>query len=105
MEKASSTDIRKALRDKIYAYANDRGYVVNESNVENIIDGLIENEEELGGYYCPCRVVLENEHYKKAIVCPCLYAPREIERYGHCKCLLLYGEKKKITSHFFSSWQ
>jgi len=95
MEKASSTDIHKALRDKIYAYANNRGYVVNESNVENIIDGLIENEEELGGYYCPCRVVLENEHYKKAIVCPCLYAPREIERSGHCKCLLLYGKKKE----------
>ena len=38
MEKTSSTDIRKMLRDKIYAYANGRGYTVNESNVENIID-------------------------------------------------------------------
>ena len=41
MEKANPTDIRKVLRDKIYAYANGRGFVVNESNVENIIDGLI----------------------------------------------------------------
>jgi ferredoxin-thioredoxin reductase catalytic subunit len=95
MEKASSTDIRKELRDKIYTYANGRGFGVNESNVENIIDGLIENKEELGDYYCPCRVVLDNEHYKKAIVCPCLYAPREIERYGRCKCMLLYGKKKE----------
>jgi ferredoxin-thioredoxin reductase catalytic subunit len=95
MEKTNTTDIRKALRDKIYAYANDRGFGVYEDNVENIIDGLIENNEELGGYYCPCRVVLDNEHYKKAIVCPCLYAPREIERYGRCKCKLLYGKKKE----------
>ena len=58
MEKASSTDIRKTLRDKIYTYANARGFGVYEDNVENIIEGLIENNEELGDYYCPCRVVL-----------------------------------------------
>ncbi len=88
-------DIRQILRDKIYTYANTRGYTVNESNLENIIDGLIENKEEFGDYYCPCRVVLDNQHYRKAIVCPCLYAPREIERYGRCKCMLFFGKKKE----------
>ena len=95
MENESSTDIHKVLKDKIYAYATHRGYVVNDENVENIIAGLIENKQEFGDYYCPCRVVLDNEHYKTAIVCPCLYAPREIERYGRCKCMLLYGRKKE----------
>jgi len=95
MEQESLTDIRGVLRDKIYTYANGRGYVVNESNLENIIAGLIENKDEFGDYYCPCRIVRDNEHYKKAIVCPCLYAPREIERSGHCKCLLFYGKKKE----------
>jgi ferredoxin-thioredoxin reductase catalytic subunit len=77
MEKASTTDIRKVLRDKIYTYAEKRGFGVYEDNVENIIDGLIENKEELGDYYCPCRVVLDNEHYKKAIVCPLLYGKKK----------------------------
>ena len=95
MEKEISTNIHKVLKDKIYAYANHRGYIVNHENVENIIAGLIENSEEFGDYYCPCRIVRDNEHYKRAIVCPCLYAPREIERSGHCKCLLYYGKKKQ----------
>lgn len=95
MEKESLADISRALKDRIYAYANDGGYVVNEDNLENIIAGLIENKEEFGGYYCPCRTVRDNENYRKAIVCPCVFAPKEIERFGHCKCLLFYSKKEK----------
>jgi ferredoxin-thioredoxin reductase catalytic chain len=95
METKALTDIERALKDKIDEYANKKGYVVNEKNLENIIAGLIENKQEFGDYYCPCRIVRDNEHYKKAIVCPCLYAPREIERSGHCKCLLFYSKKEE----------
>ncbi len=95
MEKESSTGIIKALKEKIYAYARNKGYVVNENNLENIISGLIENKEEFGDYYCPCRVVRDNENYRKSIVCPCVYAPKEIEKNGKCKCLLFYAKEEK----------
>ena len=95
MGKASLTDISKAVKDRIYTCANERGYVVNESNLQNIIDGLIENKEEFGDYYCPCRIVSDNENYRKAIVCPCVYAPKEIRKSGHCKCLLFYSKEEE----------
>ena len=83
---------KKALRDRIYGYAKETGYQVNEANVENIVEGLIDNNNEFGGYYCPCRVVRDNERYRKSIVCPCVFVPKEIEKMGHCTCLLYYSK-------------
>jgi ferredoxin-thioredoxin reductase catalytic chain len=89
MEKQS---ISEALKDKIHAYASENGYQVNEKNLDNIVAGLIENNEEFGDYYCPCRVVRDNEKYRKAIICPCVFVPKEIQKMGHCTCLLYYSK-------------
>ena len=92
MEKQGLEEEKQALKDKIHAYANEKDYQVNEANLENIVVGLIENKEEFGGYYCPCRVVRDNERYRKSIVCPCVFVPKEIEKMGHCTCLLYYSK-------------
>jgi ferredoxin-thioredoxin reductase catalytic subunit len=64
-----------------------KGWCLNPDKkaVENIIKAMNNKKEKFGEYYCPCRLQKIPEN-----ICPCKWAPDEIEKDGHCHCLLYY---------------
>lgn len=81
-------ETREALIAQIYAVADKRGYEVIESNLDAIIKGLLKRKQTKGGYYCPCRIVKDDEEWKKNIICPCIFLDEEIKEKGKCHCNL-----------------
>lgn len=75
----------KKLVKEYEEYAEKNGFRLNpdQKMVEQLIKGLIENEEKYGKRYCPCRI-----QHNDQTICPCAYHKREIEEQGHCHCFL-----------------
>lgn len=79
---------KQEIIEGIRKVAEDRGYEVVEENLEIIVKGLIRNFEKYGGYYCPCRLVKDDDGWKKKITCPCDFLDDEIAKDGICHCRL-----------------
>jgi len=71
-------------------YAKENGLKLNPDKkiVEGLMRGLLENEKKHGKKYCPCRRVVGKPEEDDLKVCPCHWHKEEIERDGHCLCLL-----------------
>ena len=80
----------KKLVEKYEEYAKKNGFRLNPNKkiVERVINGLLTNERKFGARYCPCRKVKGIPELDRKIICPCVYHKEEIERQGHCHCLL-----------------
>lgn len=83
---------KERVRDFVKKYCSFTGFHVNpDMNVaEVIITGLAKNKCERGARYCPCRIVTGNTEEDKGKICPCKWHKEEIERDGHCHCLLFF---------------
>jgi ferredoxin-thioredoxin reductase catalytic subunit len=84
MQQLTAEDIIKSIKK----VALDRGYEVIEDNLNIIVKGLMKNYEKHGGYYCPCRLVKDDDEWKKKITCPCVFLDDEIAEKGECHCRL-----------------
>ena len=73
-------------------YAAENGFKLNPDKtiVENLVKGLLANEEKHGQKYCPCRRVTGNTEEDKDKTCPCVWHKEEIERDGKCYCGLFF---------------
>jgi ferredoxin-thioredoxin reductase catalytic subunit/glutaredoxin len=60
--------------------------VQDEDFLRTLVEGLHKNRQRYGYYLCPCRITSGGRQEDKDIVCPCDYAPPDIEEYGHCYC-------------------
>ena len=71
-------------------YAKDNGFNLNPDReaVKRIIKGLLENEKKYGKKYCPCRRVAGEGEIDSKNICPCYHHKDEIEKEGHCSCML-----------------
>lgn len=58
----------------------------NEEFLEMLVEGLMTNYNRYGYFNCPCRLASGEREKDKDIICPCDYAPPDIEEYGHCYC-------------------
>ncbi|MHA1437117.1 MAG: ferredoxin-thioredoxin reductase catalytic domain-containing protein [Promethearchaeota archaeon] len=54
----------------------------------DLINGLIENKKTLGYQSCPCRLACGKRDLDRDLICPCDYAPLDIEEFGACYCNL-----------------
>ena len=70
--------------------AEKQGWVVNEDRdfVSVLIEGLTANYNRYGYYLCPCRDSEGSREADKSVICPCVFARSDIEKYGHCFCAL-----------------
>lgn len=78
------------IKKKYAEYAEQNGFKLNpnEKIVENIIKGLLGNEQKHGARYCPCRRVTGDKLKDAQIICPCAFHRDELEGDGHCFCRL-----------------
>jgi len=83
-----------AYFDALKQFAAKKGLFFNpdENTVRPLIDGLWENKQRYGYPSCPCRLACEQFDGDRDIICPCAYAPADIDEYGQCYCGLYVHE-------------
>lgn len=96
-EGAISSWLEKSLAGNLDAmiaeyehYAQEHGLKLNPDKeiVKKVLRGLLENEKKYGKRYCPCRRVTGNAMEDQKNICPCEERERDIEKLGHCLCML-----------------
>lgn len=65
----------------------------NEEALNAVVEGLARNKIKYGKMYCPCRIVTGNAEEDRPKICPCKWHKEELERDGHCHCMLLFKKK------------
>jgi ferredoxin-thioredoxin reductase catalytic chain len=70
--------------------AAKQGWAVNPDSgfTESLIEGLTTNWNRYGYYLCPCRDSEGCREQDASVICPCAFARKDIEGYGHCFCAL-----------------
>jgi len=68
-----------------------RGYVLNSDTkrVRKIANLLVQNEEQFGKYYCPCKQSHPLDPAKD-VLCPCPTLKDEVAKDGRCFCRLFF---------------
>ncbi|MBN1520579.1 MAG: ferredoxin:thioredoxin reductase [Spirochaetales bacterium] len=85
--KTKSTDDVRSFTTMV---ANKQGWVLNpdEEFTDSLVDGLCVNWNRYGYFLCPCRDTEGSKEADESVICPCVYARSDVERYGHCYCAL-----------------
>lgn len=68
--------------------ANDWILNKDEQTLNDLIEGLVDNKKSLGYQSCPCRLAAGKRELDRDIICPCVYAQKDIPEYGTCYCNL-----------------
>jgi ferredoxin-thioredoxin reductase catalytic chain len=78
------------VKRRAEADARGRGIYLtpDESLLENLLDGLKENEERYGYPSCPCRIASGIFDLDRDIICPCDYRDPDVAEFGTCYCSL-----------------
>ena len=66
------------------------GWILNndETTLNDLIEGLVDNKKRYGYQSCPCRLASGNRDLDRDLICPCEYAKPDIEQYRACYCNL-----------------
>jgi ferredoxin-thioredoxin reductase catalytic subunit len=78
------------VRKRAEADAKTYGYYLTSDKeiLNDLLEGLLKNEERYGYPSCPCRLASGKIDYDRDIICPCDYRDPDIEKYGFCYCAL-----------------
>lgn len=61
--------------------------------LNDLLKGLVENEERYGYPSCPCRIASGDIEKDRDILCPCDYRDPDVEEYGQCYCALYVDDR------------
>jgi ferredoxin-thioredoxin reductase catalytic subunit len=61
--------------------------------LNDLLEGLAENEKRYGYPSCPCRIASGDIELDRDIICPCDYRDPDVEEYGQCYCALYVNEQ------------
>lgn len=85
--------------------AAEGGYLLNPDRafVNDLVEGLLSNEDRYGYPSCPCRLASGDRGDDLDIVCPCDYRDPDLAEYGACYCALYVSPevaegRKKVSS-------
>ena len=92
------------VRQRAESDAKTYGYYLHPDPkfLQDLLEGLKENEERYGYPSCPCRVASGSLELDRDIICPCDYRDPDVAEYGACYCALyvrkdLYEGKTPIN--------
>lgn len=80
--------------------ASVHGWVLNpdSEHTGRVVSGLAMNKARYGYFQCPCREAWGDREHDRDVICPCDYAAKDIEEYGHCFCGLFLAPTDTIGS-------
>lgn len=72
-----------------------RGYRLNPNPMflQDLLEGLRENEGRYGYPSCPCRIAVDRFELDRDIICPCDYRDPDVMEHGACYCSLFVDAK------------
>jgi len=78
------------VRQRAEADARTNGCYLNPNSrfLNDLFDGLKQNEERYGYPSCPCRLATGKFELDRDIICPCDYRDPDVKEYGCCYCAL-----------------
>lgn len=78
------------VRQRAENDAKTYGYYLNPDPkfLEELLEGLRQNEERYGYPSCPCRLASGRLEFDRDIICPCDYRDPDVEEFGACYCAL-----------------
>lgn len=78
------------IRKKAENDARIHGYYLtpDEELLQDLLEGLLKNEERYGYASCPCRLASGKLEFDRDIICPCDYRDPDVEQHGFCYCAL-----------------
>lgn len=82
-------DLEK-VRTRAEGDARTYGYHLNPDPdfLNDLLEGLRQNEERYGYPFCPCRLATGIFEIDRDIICPCDYRDPDVQEYGCCYCAL-----------------
>jgi ferredoxin-thioredoxin reductase catalytic subunit len=83
-------ETKEGMKEYIGMVCKQNNWIVNtdEETFEDLVDGLVENKKNYGYQSCPCRLAAGNRDLDRDLICPCDYAPPDIEEFKTCYCNL-----------------
>jgi len=78
------------VRQRADSDAKTYGYYLNPDSkfLQDLLEGLKQNEERYGYPACPCRLASGNLEVDRDIICPCDYRDPDVAEFGACYCAL-----------------
>jgi len=78
------------VRQRAESDAKTYGYYLHPDPefLNNLLEGLKQNEERYGYPSCPCRLASGKFELDRDIICPCDYRDPDVLEYGYCYCAL-----------------
>jgi ferredoxin-thioredoxin reductase catalytic chain len=78
------------VRKRAEADAKNYGYYLTPDKqlLQDLLEGLVRNEERYGYPSCPCRLASGKFDFDRDIFCPCDYRDPDVAEYGYCYCAL-----------------
>ncbi|MFH1438725.1 MAG: ferredoxin-thioredoxin reductase catalytic domain-containing protein [Pseudomonadota bacterium] len=75
--------------------AADSGYHIcpDEGLLDDLIQGLADNEDRYGYGSCPCRIACGIKTYDADMICPCEYRDADVNEFGMCYCGLYVSKE------------
>ncbi len=76
------------VRHRAERDARASGYRLNPDPafLNDLLRGLVRNQERYGYPSCPCRLASANLDFDRDIICPCDYRDPDVEEFGTCYC-------------------
>ena len=70
--------------------AEKNSWILNKDKqtLDDLIEGLVSNKKSYGYQSCPCRLASGKRDLDRDLICPCDYAPPDIQQYSACYCNL-----------------
>ncbi len=89
------------MKRKTETDAKTHGYYLNPEPIflQDLLEGLVANEERYGYASCPCRLASGNFEWDRDIICPCDYRDADIEEFGQCFCALYINKEVAEGKH------
>ena len=83
-------ETKEGMKEYIQNICKINGYIVNkdQTTYNDLVEGLVENKKNYGYQSCPCRLATGKKELDRDLMCPCDYAPEDIEEFGACYCNL-----------------
>lgn len=96
---------KSQMREQTEKNAKKYGQFIcpEETLLDDLLEGLVKNEERYGYPSCPCRVASGIKDYDADIICPCEYKDADVDEFGACYCGLyvskeVHEEPSKLQS-------
>ncbi len=82
------------VRLRAEADAKTNGCYLNPDSqfLNDLFEGLKQNEQRYGYPTCPCRLASGKFEFDRDIICPCDYRDPDVKEYGCCYCALYVGK-------------